>query len=74
MCKGCTEGDVRLLEGVNKLEGRVEVCKHNVWGTVCHYGWNKLDATVACRQLGFSVTGNNKDELILIILVHFLVI
>ena len=31
---GCTEGDVRLLEGTTHLEGRVSVCKNNVWGTV----------------------------------------
>ena len=27
---GCTEGDVRLLEGTTNLEGRVSVCKNNV--------------------------------------------
>ena len=55
--KGCTEGSVRLLEGSTSLEGRVEVCKNNVWGTVCDNGWGKADATVVCRQLGLSVAG-----------------
>ena len=54
---GCPEGDVRLLEGSTKLEGRVEICKNNVWGTVCHIGWTVEDARVVCRQLGFSVVG-----------------
>ena len=54
---GCHEGDVRLLEGSTKLEGRVEVCKNNGWGTVCDDGWSKPDATVVCRQLDFSVAG-----------------
>ena len=51
---GCTEGDIRLLDGVTSLDGRVSVCKHNQWGTVCHYGWNDNDAIVVCRQLGFA--------------------
>ncbi len=48
---------MRLLEGANPREGRVEICMNNAWGTVCDNGWNKPDATVVCRQLGFSVAG-----------------
>lgn len=55
--KGCPEGDVRLLEGSSSLEGRVEICKDNVWGSVCHNGWDSNDAKVVCRQLGFSIAG-----------------
>ena len=58
---GCIEGEVRLLEGSTPLEGRVEICKNNVWGTVCHNAWTFVDARVVCRQLGFSVAG---EELI----------
>ena len=57
-CKGCTEGDIRLVEGSSALEGRVEICKNNVWGTVCHDNWwNRLSARVVCRQLGYSIGG-----------------
>ena len=35
----------------------MEVCQSNVWGTVCDVGWDVNDATVVCRQLGFSVNG-----------------
>ena len=53
---GCHEGDIRLRDGTNSLEGRVEICMNNTWGTVCDDGWDRLDARVVCRQLGLSVT------------------
>ena len=53
----CHEEDVRLVEGSSELEGTVEVCWNNEWGTVCSQGWDNNDARVVCRQLGFSVAG-----------------
>ena len=58
----CTNGDIRLVGGANQLEGRVEVCYDNLWGTVCDY-YNSFhptssDAEVACGQLGFANYGN----------------
>ena len=36
------------------MEGRVEICIDNVWGTICgKTGWNPLIARNVCRQLGF---------------------
>ncbi|XP_064384592.1 deleted in malignant brain tumors 1 protein-like isoform X4 [Halichondria panicea] len=55
---GCAEGDIRLMNGSvpseGQSEGRVEVCRGGVFGTVCDRYWNDLNARVVCHRLGFS--------------------
>ncbi len=63
MCSTDHEGDVRLVAGNHRYEGRLEVClfrpEHSlrVWGTFCIKDWGLEETVVACRQLGVPANG-----------------
>jgi hypothetical protein len=54
----CIQGDVRLVDGRNDYEGRVEVCDDGKWKTVCDRKWRDEEAKVVCRQLNYSDPSN----------------
>ena len=60
--ENCTQADVRLQDGPNVREGRLEICINKAWGTVCSTQFSDDDAAVACSQMKFERTG--------IVLVH----
>ena len=41
--------------------GRVEVCREGKFIAVCDEEWDDLDASVVCRQLGYSPCGTCID-------------
>ena len=63
----CTDGGIRLVGGTLPNEGRVEVCLNNRWGTVCDDAWGVVDASVACRQLGYSAHSKH-----VLLVLHFM--
>lgn len=44
---------VRLVGGPSVREGVVQVYYNKTWGWVCADQWDKRDADVACRMMGF---------------------
>ena len=67
-CGTCSEGSIRLVNGATSMQGRVEICHSNVWGTVCDDFWGVSDAVVVCRQLNFP-TSSKLAILILLVMI-----
>ena len=65
----CTDGNVKLLVAYDVFDeadyghldvirkGRVLMCSGGVYEVVCGEAWDNDEATVVCRQLGFSQYG-----------------
>lgn len=62
---------VRLVNGKSSstnsiegkgIEGRLEVLIDDRWGGVCSYGFDILDASIACQQMGYAL--NDHDWLL----------
>ena len=55
----CTENEVRLMKD------QVQICHNEVWGYVCsRFGWTDDDASVVCKELGFTPHGKIIIQLI----------
>lgn len=55
----CTQHDIRLRNGPNAREGRIEYCYNNQWGTVCDDLFGTNDAKVVCSQLNYDANGTS---------------
>ena len=62
-------GEVRLQDGTDVSNGRVEICQNGIWGSVCSKGWDSFDASVVCRQLGYDIEGTMYISICIYILV-----
>ena len=54
--KAQSYGELRLTKteyGSSSAAGLLEIFLNDEWGTICDYGFDLIDANVACRQMGY---------------------
>ncbi|XP_007502896.1 scavenger receptor cysteine-rich type 1 protein M130 [Monodelphis domestica] len=64
-CTDEADLELRLADGANRCEGRVELKVRGEWGTVCDDNWGSMETSIVCKQLGcgsvLHFLGNNKN-------------
>ena len=63
----CDDGDIQLSGYDSASRGRVEICRGNIWGSVCYRAYDPYseyeyevhvnDIRTICRTLGYSNIG-----------------
>lgn len=48
-----TETRIRLVGGTSFANGQLEILYNGQWGTMCYDKFEKSEANVVCRMLGF---------------------
>ena len=64
----CTPGSIRLHEGKDEYEGKLQICINWIWEGVTYSYWDYNDAQVACKQLFLFNSTQNTSKLVLIFL------
>ena len=61
----CEQGDVRLVDGPNEMEGRVEICISGYWSIACDNYWNGINqAKFICRQLKLPISCKHNEFIV----------
>ena len=53
----CESGRVRLANGYPASRGVLEICVNGKFATVCADQWDNTDASIVCKELGYSPYG-----------------
>ena len=57
----CTHGTARLRVGYDQfpefVTGEAQICLNGTLGSVCDDSWDNHDASVLCREIGFTPFG-----------------
>ncbi|CAI8023573.1 Neurotrypsin [Geodia barretti] len=57
----CVNGQIRLIEGEDQLEGRLEVCYNRRWGNVGGDEWTETNSRVVCNSLGYDLSNESTN-------------